>query len=237
MPQLPLRRHSWKRCLVVHLFGEVTSFRAPAQMVTATTTKSSPMSGIVSLICLACLLSCPLSELIASERATKRTEFGVGPETASALEELPDGSCIFFRVFFMSESIFQDLKRTDTKDGSKFKKGGKPIDSFPRHFVVNVEANVYKCKKDNPVQQAPLDFKSDFMRSMTFRLQWKSALELRPAESVLTSTRGPTSHLFANRWEYFLEVSAKDDIPLSDSLIIDIQDASGLTIRRVSGRL
>ncbi len=74
------------------------------------------------------------------------------------------------------------------------------------------------------------------MKSLRFRAQWKRSFELRPAQIASIQTRGPVVHLFANRWDYFLEVPTKD-VPLSDSFVIDVQNANGETIRRFAARL
>jgi hypothetical protein len=193
------------------------------------------LSRIRTLTCIAFTLAATDVRLSAAEQVTKQTEFGLGREAGSGLEELSDGSCIFFRVFFISDNFFSDMKRSDTAAGLEFKKAGKPVKFFPSHLIVDVEANIYRCGKD-PVQQAPLNFKSDLMQALSFRAQWKREFDLRAADVVSVRTHGPVVHLFANRWEYYLDVPTKD-IPLRDSFVIDVLNGNGETIRRISARL
>jgi hypothetical protein len=81
----------------------------------------------------------------------KQTDFGLGLKGSSELEELSDGTCIFFRVFFISDKFFSDVRRIETKvGGPAFKKAGRPVEFFPAHLIIDLEANVYKCGEDNP---------------------------------------------------------------------------------------
>lgn len=193
------------------------------------------LSRILALTCVGAILAVHGVPLSATEQATKQTEFGLGREGGSALEELSDGSCIFFRVFFVSDKFFSGFKRRETAAGLEFEKAGKSVKLFPNHLIVNVEANIYRCGKE-PIQQAPLSFKFDLMKALTFRAQWKREFDLRTADVVSVRKRGPVVHLFANRWEYYLEVSTKD-VPLDDSFIIDVLNENGESIRRISARL
>jgi hypothetical protein len=194
------------------------------------------MKRLSGIICLFLVVTWPQLSLTGKDQAVKRTEFGVGREAGYGLEEFPDGSCILFRVFYISDSFFSNISRVDAPTGLKFKKAGKPVEFFPEHLVLNVEANVYSCG-EKPVQRPPLDFKSDLMKSLLFRLQWKREFDLRPVDVTSMQSRGPVVYLFSNRWEYFMEVSAKQ-VPLSDSLVIDILGGkNGDGIRRLSARV
>ena len=198
--------------------------------------KTAAISRNLILVCVALMLTGPEPHVTATDQVVKQTEFGLGRQGSAELEELSDGTCILFRTFFVSDRFFFDFRRIETTVGTKFKKAGKPVEFFPEHLILDLEANVYKCGKDNPIQHSPLDFKSELMKSLTFRAQWKRVFDLRPAQIVAVQTRGPSKALFANRWEYFLDVPTRD-VPLGDSFIIDVLDRNGETIRRLSARL
>jgi hypothetical protein len=179
----------------------------------------------------------PFSAIFAeSHRAIeKRTEFGTGLETAYGLHEVGDGNCILFRVFFISRDFFSRIERVESTGGLLIKKGTKVFRTFPETLIVNVEADVHRCK-GKTATRLPLASESELLEPITFKLSWKREFEMRPTGLASVQIRQPVDTVLGNRWEYYLSVPAAE-VPLSDHLLIDLVKKNGDTLIRVSAKL
>ena len=206
--------------------------------------KNGPFQLAFAAGCRACLFSVLFMSLVLagtnswsdSPRAVeKRTAFGTGIETAYGLHESENGNCILFRVFFISEKFFEDITRVESADGFVIRKKTKIYREFPHSLVVNIEANVYRCRGEHS-DPPPLTAEGELLNSPSFHLTWKRGFELRPCDMSSIESRRPVVKAFANRWEYFLNVSAAG-VPLSDHLLVDVLEKSGEKLIRLSSKL
>jgi hypothetical protein len=168
----------------------------------------------------------PLSASATQKKAKKRTEFGTGVETGFGLARYHD-TCIMFRVFFISDEFFVDLRQIGTQ---QFRKGSQTYSNFPNELTVNVEATAYRCSgiSDGPL---PPDFGSGILSTLTFKPKWKRDAEIRPAEASSVKLQHTGLGL---RWDYFLAIRA-DDVPLTDEIIIDVSSRGASFTRLLAG--
>lgn len=131
------------------------------------------------------LASCTIlvSSTEARETTIKRTEFGAGVRTGVYLTKYHD-SCIYFRLFFVSDNFFSKLKAKDTPTGKVFKKGADEYRTFPDKFILDVEATVVRCS-DPPDTRIILDKSIGFLGSLSFETNWKLSDSEPPATVVV----------------------------------------------------
>lgn len=181
------------------------------------------------LLLLLCLFVWPVSASTTQKKVKKPTEFGTGVETGFGLARYHD-TCIMFRVFFISDEFFVDLRKVGRAAGHQFRKGSQTYSNFPNELTVNVEATAYRC---SGISERPLppDFGSGILNALTFKPQWKREAETRPAEasSVKLQHTGP-----GLRWDYFLAIRA-DEVPLTDEIIIDVNSRGASFTRLLAG--
>lgn len=159
---------------------------------------------------------------------TKRTEFGTGVEAGFSLAQYHD-TCIMFRVFFLSGEFFAGLHRNKPPDESTFKKGSQIFRTFPDRLFVNVEATAYSCSG----QPLPMGIGGGLLSDPVFETAWKTGDELGSAKVVPDQVRHKNYSL---RWDYFLEIPAKD-VPLTEELVVDVIMREGTSRCRISARL
>jgi hypothetical protein len=185
-------------------------------------------------ILLLVLTSCALlvSESKAKETTIKKTEFGTGVQTGVYLTTYHD-SCIYFRLFFVSENFFSNLKAKDTPTGKVFKKGPDEYRTFPDKLILDVEATVIPCS-DPPDTRIILDKSIGFLGSLSFETNWKlSDSELPVTAVVPLKVEHPTHGI---RWDYLLEISAKE-IPLTAELCVRISARDNIHLPPVLAHL
>jgi len=165
--------------------------------------------------------------------AIKQTEFGAGVKTGFGLVQYHD-TCVMFQVFFISGDFFNGLRQHKTPDGTEFrkKKENTTYRSFPGQLVVDVEASPYKCKA-NATEIIPPDYAAGLMAGASFAVAWKRGDETRPVILLATVER---HHSLSLGWSYFLTIPS-DDVPLTDSLIIDVSLRHGISETRLIGDL
>ncbi len=163
----------------------------------------------------------------------KQTEFGAGVKTGFGLVQYRD-TCVTFQVFFVSGDFFNGLRQHKTPHGTEFRKkeGNTTFRSFPRQLVVDVEAFPFKCKA-NATEITPPDYATGLMAEASFAVTWKRGDETRPVILLGTEER---HHSLSLGWSYFLTVPS-DEVPLTDSLIIDVSLRHGISQARLIGDL
>jgi hypothetical protein len=166
-----------------------------------------------------------------AKNTEKRTEFGVGVQTGFSLAEYHD-TCIVFQVFFISGQFFSGLRRFETSSGLVFKKGPETYRTFPDRLIVDVQATAYRCSGVRG-RIPPPDLGGGLLGALSFQLKWRAGSEMQIASLVSTQTRHRPPGI---RWDYFLELSAKD-IPLSDSLLIDVVARDHIHLTRLTADL
>ncbi len=164
-------------------------------------------------------------------RIEKHTEFGTGARVGSSLVRY-NNSCIYFNVYFVSGEFFSGLHKVETPGAPRFEKGKSIYYKFPDTLMVDVEAIIFRCE-DTPEQPLPPDYGAGLMAGASWKVSWKTRGDIRPVSLVSTTERHRVPSL---RWEYFLEVRAKD-VPLTDGLVIDVSLRHGISHARLLASL
>jgi hypothetical protein len=153
----------------------------------------------------------------AGKKTEKRTSFGTGVETGFNLVRYHD-TCIFLRTFFISGDFFVGLNPIDTPTGKQFKKKKQIYQTFPDSIIVDVEATAIPCDISSQ-HLPPPDMAAGLLGTLSFAANWKvNSTDLMPSAVVSTKVE----HLnHGSRWNYFLEIPAKD-ILLTSELVISV---------------
>jgi hypothetical protein len=150
-------------------------------------------------------------------KSEKRTMYGTGVETGFKFVRYHD-NCIFLRVFFVSGDFFLGLKQVDTPTGKQIAKGKQIYHNFPDNIVVDVQADAIPC--DISTQRLPPpDIASGLLSTLSFTAGWRiNNADLQSSVVVPTKIEHLNNGI---RWNYFLEIPAKD-IPLTTELAIGV---------------
>jgi hypothetical protein len=164
-------------------------------------------------------------------KTEKRTTYGTGVETGLKFVRYHD-NCIFLRAFFVSGDFFLGLKQVDTPTGKQFAKGKQIYHNFPS-IVVDVQADAILCDISSQ-RLPPPDIAAGLLGTLSFTVGWRTNnADLQ--SSVVVPTK--IEHLnHGIRWNYFLEIQAKD-IPLTTELVIRLTAREHIELGTLSANL
>jgi hypothetical protein len=152
-----------------------------------------------------------------AKKREKRTSFGTGVETGFDLVRYHD-TCIVLGVFFISDDFFLGLNQIDTPTGKQFEKKKQIYRTFPDSIIVDVEASAIPCDISSQ-HVPPPDMAAGLLGTLSFAANWKvNGTDSMPSAVVPVKVE----HLnHGSRWNYFLEIPAKD-ILLTSELVISV---------------
>lgn len=163
-----------------------------------------------------CFLLSSVLETTASGRLEKQTTVGIGVETGTGMLHYQH-SCVVFQVFFISDSFFKGLRMVQSSKGLEFEKDGTIYANFPDKLTLDIQATVFRCPLRSGQIISP-DYAAGLMSKASFEVSWHDQSGVKPA--LISSVR--EEHKAPLRWDYFLELPAKD-IPLIETLLIDVR--------------
>jgi hypothetical protein len=165
----------------------------------------------------------------AGDTRIKKTAFGTGAVAGFGLVKYHN-TVVWFRVVFISGDFFKDIRQQKTPKGIEFRKKKKLYASFPDQLVVDLEALPRKWNS----QIIPPDYAAGLMEKPSFGVAWKRGDEFRPVE--LLATEEHHSPLVGLGWSYLLTVPSAN-VPLTDSLVIDVSMRDGTCRIRLTANL
>jgi hypothetical protein len=142
-------------------------------------------------------------------------------------------TCVAFASFLTSGNFFEGLRTDNTATGRKFFKGQDEVKEFPPELTLEIQAMMLDCSKfpAEPLRRAAAD---PFMRSLTFKVNWKTGLQQKPVEEFSLQVYEPDQSSWAGNgsldWTYDLTVHSTG-VPLSESLITEIYSKSKFLTR------
>ena len=150
--------------------------------------------------------------------------------------------CGAILVHLESGDFFEGLEVRKTQVGQQFLKGSQPVGLFPRELNIIVRVVTSRCVGPPDPRQFQPDFSFDmkFVSSLRFEGFWQRGLERRNLDLGLFSSgeSGRDSfenHFRTNAWEYVLKIKCPD-VPLTDTLVIQILSADGKRVSRIFGK-
>jgi len=144
-----------------------------------------------------------------------------------------DGCTAIFVGTVAPDDFFEKLAKTKTPSGEIFTIGSKEVKFFPETFTVSLIVSGptpygrHGCTK----------LGDDAMKSLTFGAQWKRGMTMRAVHNLVL---GPSAILrkVGTMTACNYTLTFKDqDVPLSDHLILNVFNADGRLIARLSAQL
>jgi hypothetical protein len=206
-----------------------------------------PISLSLALV----LLVCPSEPLLTAQppnhvRTIWNYDGGLEMMTDGSL---PSGPC--FRVVGRVTALnyFDNLKRIDTDTTSQIRRGKEIVTEFPAKLHLSFVMHDLPC--DNQMQNAGTGSHMYLTKAMvsTLRLSfyWKRGMAMRPATGIVPAhyeTRRImpyASHLSEDlperyEWEFEFDLPCAG-VPVTDSLVLVVWDASGHIVARGAARM
>jgi len=161
---------------------------------------------------------------------------------------LPNGSCFRLMGQMNAPDFFDGLRRVDTDQGSSYLLRNKPVSEYPDQVQIVLHLLDFPCSPDlkETVVRPPLT--REMMSTLRLNFYWKDGVHLRPVEDskriaatirkLESYAHGAAAEELAPRfeWNYAFSVNS-DKVPLSNDLVLVIEDQSHKICARVAGRL
>jgi hypothetical protein len=172
-----------------------------------------------------------------SARGRSNPTYDGAIDFGSQVLRLQDG-CLALDGRITSGDFFEDLKRTEIGGEFEFRKRGKVVTQYPASLSMSIRvAGQCAAALANPPSSV---FHGDSY-SLTFRVEWKEGLQLRPAVLSATPTRceGYSSDPIPSGSAAIPVVTCQlmvesEGIPLADHLIVSVFGSDGNRLTRLS---
>ncbi|HTG28307.1 MAG TPA: hypothetical protein VK818_08795 [Methylomirabilota bacterium] len=169
---------------------------------------------------------------------------GVFLETDGSLS---DNTCFRLAGHMADKVFFDNLKRIDDNQGTRYLRGKEIVTEFPDHLKLLFVIHDQPCPSQVPDPKGRQYLTREMMSTMRLSLFWKRGVDLRPAENFKVKFFSvepipPYATELANdlpkrfQWAYELEIPSAG-IPLSDSLVLIFRRDDGHIAARVAARL
>src|ERR1700675_2947769 len=169
---------------------------------------------------------------------------GVFLETDGSLNE---NTCFRLAGHMADKGFFDNLKRIDDSQGTRYLRGKEVVTEFPEHLKLVFVIHDMPCASQVQESKVREYLTREMMSTLRLSLFWKRGVELRPAENSKVKFFSvepilPYATELANelpkrfQWAYELEI-ASAGIPLTDSLVLIFRRDDGRMFARVGAGL
>ena len=177
-------------------------------------------------------------------KTTWNFDGGVFLETDGSLSE---NTCFRLAGHLADKDFFDNLKRIDDNQGTRYVRGKEIVTEFPEHLKLLFVIHDLPCPSQVPTSKGREYLTREMMSTLRLSLFWKRGVALRPTEKfkvkffavepILPYATELAKELPKRfQWAYELEIPSAG-IPLSDSLVLILRRADGRIAARVAGRL
>lgn len=212
------------------------------------------VNAAVKLLACAALILCSQPLLAIAQRSRDKPkhiprtvwnfEGGVFLETDGSLS---DSTCFRLAGRMISKDFFDDLKRVDDDDGTRFLRGKESITEFPDRVKLMFVIRDHPCPSQLHDITGRVYLTREMMSKLRLSLFWKRGVELRPVEDFKVSFFDVkpippyATELAAElperlQWSYELDIGSAD-VPLTDGLVLVFRREDGRIAARVAARL
>lgn len=158
-----------------------------------------------------------------------------------------DHTCFRLAGRMIAKDFFDDLKRVDDNDGTRFVRGKELLTDFPGRVKLMFVIRDFPCPSQLHDASGRVYLTREMMSKMRLSLFWKRGVELRPVDDFKVSFFNVESippyatELAAElperlQWQYELDITSAD-VPLTDALVLIFRSEDGRIAARVSARL
>jgi len=169
---------------------------------------------------------------------------GVFLETDGSLGE---STCFRLAGHMADKGFFDNLKRVDDNQGTRYLRGKEVVTEFPDHLKLLFVIHDIPCSSQTQDSKSSQYLTREMMSTLRLSLFWKRGVDLRPAENFKVKFFSvepvpPYATELAKelpkrfQWAYELDIPSAG-IPLSDSLVLILRRDDGRIAARVAARL
>ena len=161
---------------------------------------------------------------------------------------LPNGSCFRLMGQMIAPEFFAGLRRVDTEEGSSYLQRDKVVTEYPEQVEIVLHLLDYPCSPDLKDTAVRPPITREMMGALQLNFFWKEGVHMTPVEEtrrvgssirrIGSYAKGEAAEELAPRleWDYAFTVES-GKVPLSEDLVMVIEDAEHRMCARVAARL
>jgi len=186
----------------------------------------------------------------AKSKPEKRTVWNLDGGVFFATDgHLPNGSCFRLSGQMNAPDFFDGLRRVDSEEGTFYFLRSQLVTEYPDEVQVVIHLLDFPCTLDlkETIVRPPIT--REMMATLRLNFYWKQGVHMRPVQEskrtaaeikrIGTFAAGPAADdELAPRyeWSYAFTVNS-EDIPLTDDLVLVIEDQEHKIAARVAARM
>jgi len=185
------------------------------------------------------VLCLPLAAAKPKKVPLRRTPVGTGAEAGHGFLKYHD-TCVLFSAVLISGDFFKDLYVYSTANTVEFRRKNEKTTyvNFPESLLVDVWAVTNECTDIPPdyAKTLPASLPPDatgLMAGASLKVAWKRGDETHPVGSLAIQQHHDPMRI---SWHYVVTVPS-GNVPLTDSLIIDVSVRNGKCQSRLTANL
>ena len=161
--------------------------------------------------------------------------------------QIPNGPCFRMLGQATAEGFFNNLKRVDDNEGTKYVRGKELVTEFPPRLDVSITIHDFPCSFQLKERVFGPRLTKEDVGKLRLKLYWKRGVELRRtmwvAEPklfmrILQPNIKPEANDLPERYEWNITFALPSDgVPIEDSLVLTLEAADGTIAARTSARL
>jgi hypothetical protein len=161
--------------------------------------------------------------------------------------KIPGGPCFRFTGQVTAPGFFDNLKRVDDDQGTKYVRGTEAVTEFPPQLDVSILIHDFPCSFQLKEKVFGSWLTKEDVGKLKLKMYWKRGVELRSttwaaAPRLLIRTLEPSIKPEANdlpeRYEWNITFALPSEgVPIEDSLVFTLEAPDGTIAARTSARL
>ena len=183
-----------------------------------------------------------------TSKSSKKTVWNLdGGVFFSTDGHLANGSCFRLSGQMTAPDFFNGLRRVDTADGTSYTLHNKVVTEYPPELFITLHLLDFPCTPDlkDTIVRPPLT--RELMSTLRLNFFWKNGIAMRPVQSSKRiaanakplapySTEAASELAPRFEWNYMFSI-ASEGVPLTDDLVLVIEDQDHKIAARVAARL
>src|SRR5215475_9907109 len=186
----------------------------------------------------------------AKSKPVKRTVWNLDGGVFFATDgHLPNGSCFRLSGQMNAADFFDGLRRVDSEEGTFYYLRNQLVTEYPGQVQIVIHVLDFPCTLDLKDSAVRPPITREMMAMLRLNFYWKQGVHMRPVEEskrtgadirrIGTFAAGPAADDELTpryEWSYAFTVNS-ENIPLTDDLVLVIEDHGHKIAARVAARL
>lgn len=203
---------------------------------------------LFAVICLSAVASSASQKAPKDAKPLPRTVWNLEGGAFFATDgRIPNGPCFRMLGQATASGFFNNLKRVDDDEGTRFVRGTEVVTEFPPQLDISITIHDFPCSFQLKDKELGSLLTKEDVAQLRLKLYWKRGVEMRRAMwtekpklliRALEPNIKPEANDLPERYEWNITLTLPcEGVPIEDSLVLLLETANGTIAARTSARL